>query len=70
MRPLFRTVVCLCAILSSTAIAQTDARPQFDVASIKPAAPDARGMYISPGPGGGININNMPLRELIVIVAH
>jgi len=41
--------------------------PQFEVASIKPAAPDQRGISIRPGPNGGININNMPLKELIVL---
>lgn len=54
-------------ILSGGAIAQSDARPEFEVASIKPAAPDARGMFIRPGPGGGLSITNMPLKEMIVI---
>ena len=54
-------------ILSRGAIAQTDARPEFEVASIKPAAPDARGMFIRPTPGGRVNITNMSLKELIVI---
>lgn len=48
-----------------TAVAQTDGRLQFEVASIKPAAPDARGMYTLPGPGGGISFTNMTLKELI-----
>jgi hypothetical protein len=34
---------------------------------IKPAAPDARGMFIRPTPGGRVNITNMTLKELIVI---
>ena len=42
-------------------------RPQFEVASIKPAAPDQRGQFIRPSPGGRLNINNMPLKELIVL---
>jgi bla regulator protein BlaR1 len=54
-------------ILISNAIAQTEARPEFEVASIKPAAPDARGMFIRPGPGGGLSVTNMTLKELIVI---
>jgi hypothetical protein len=41
--------------------------PQFEVASVKPSAPDARGMFIRPGPGGGLTITNMPLKELIVL---
>jgi uncharacterized protein (TIGR03435 family) len=49
------------------ASAQHDVRPQFEVASIKPAAPDARGMYITRGPGGGVSITNMTLKEMIVL---
>jgi uncharacterized protein (TIGR03435 family) len=53
-------------ILCGFAIAQ-DSRPQFEVASVKPAAPDARGMWIRPGPGGGISISNLTLKEMITI---
>jgi uncharacterized protein (TIGR03435 family) len=49
------------------ATGQTDARPEFEVASIKPAAPEERGMWIRPTPGGRVNITNMTLKELIVI---
>ena len=48
-------------------MAQEEKSLQFEVASIKPAAPDARGMYIAPSPGGRIRITNMPLKEMIVI---
>lgn len=41
--------------------------PHFEVASIKPAAPDQRGMFIRPGPNGGINISNLPLKEMITL---
>jgi bla regulator protein BlaR1 len=41
--------------------------PQFEVASIKPAAPDQRGVTIRPGANGGININNMPVKEMMVL---
>lgn len=54
-------------IVSGGAIAQGDAPPAFEVASIKPAAPDARGMFIRAAPGGRLNINNMPLKEMIVL---
>ena len=40
-------------------------KPAFEVASIKPAAPDQRGVAIRPGANGGLNINNMPLKEMI-----
>lgn len=53
-------------ILSGCAIAQTDVHPEFEVASIKPAAPDARGMYIRPI-AGGITITNMTLKEMMAM---
>ena len=58
-------------VLAISAWAQEPQEPksplQFEVASIKPSAPDARGMVIRPGPGGGISITNMTLKELLVI---
>jgi uncharacterized protein (TIGR03435 family) len=65
MRP-FVTGACglmLWLMLLSIASAQS---PQFEVASIKPAAPDAHGTFIGPGPGGGVRITNMTLKEMIV----
>jgi uncharacterized protein (TIGR03435 family) len=47
-------------------IFQDEKKPQFEVASIKPAAPDARGTYIRNTGGGRVDISNMPLKELIV----
>lgn len=46
---------------------QDGKRPQFEVASIKPAAPDARGRSIRPSPGGRVTISNMPLKELMTL---
>jgi uncharacterized protein (TIGR03435 family) len=40
---------------------------EFEVASIKPAAPDARGMAVHTTQGGRINITNMTLKEMIVL---
>src|SRR5271165_4860753 len=40
---------------------------EFEVASIKPSAPDARGTYIRTTEAGRVNISNMPLKELIVL---
>jgi uncharacterized protein (TIGR03435 family) len=40
---------------------------EFEVASIKPAAPDARGMGVRTTPGGRVNITNMTLKEMIVL---
>ncbi|MCU1335402.1 MAG: peptidase BlaR1 [Bryobacterales bacterium] len=53
------------AICAVAAVAQT--KLEFEVASIKPTAPDARGMFIRPGPGGGVSITNMTLKEMILI---
>jgi uncharacterized protein (TIGR03435 family) len=52
-------------VLASSALPQTAPSHSFEVASIKPAAPDARGMFIQPGPGGGVRITNMSLKDLI-----
>src|SRR5579863_3001365 len=53
-------------LLLSAAMAQAQQSPAlaFEVATIKPAAPDARGRFISPGPGGGIRITNMTLKDM------
>jgi uncharacterized protein (TIGR03435 family) len=53
------------AICAVAAIAQT--KLEFEVASIRPTAPDARGMFIRPGPGDGVTITNMTLKEMIVL---
>jgi uncharacterized protein (TIGR03435 family) len=66
MPPRRSRAVAAFLILSGSAIAQTDARPEFDVASIKPAAPDARGMFIRPM-AGGITITNMTLKEMMAM---
>src|ERR1035438_9136549 len=67
MRRLLWTLFFVLAIVGDDASAQTDQHVEFEVASIKPAAPDARGMFIRPGPGGGIRVTNMTLKELMVI---
>src|ERR1700753_969218 len=42
-------------------------QPRFEVASVKPASPEAGGMTrIRNPPGGRIEVTNMPLKELIV----
>lgn len=47
--------------------AATGPLPQFEVASIKSAAPDQRGTFIRPGANGGITINNMSVKEVITL---
>ncbi len=67
MRPL----TILMTVLLAAALAQGQQNPDpapgpaFEVATVKPAAPDARGRFFSPGPGGGIKITNMPLKDMI-----
>ena len=59
--------VCLC--LTAIARAQTPppvVPPTFDVASIKPAAPGARGTFINNSAGGLVRITNMTLKDLLV----
>jgi hypothetical protein len=67
MRSVFWNVVSSLMIFTCAASGQTSARPEIEAASIKLAAPDARGMYIRKDPGGGVSLTNMSLKELIVI---
>jgi uncharacterized protein (TIGR03435 family) len=53
---------CICTL---PVFAQTNARPEFEVASIKPTASDQRGSLIVPN-GEGINFINFTLRQLIM----
>ena len=48
-------------------VAAQDAAPAFEVASIKPAAPGARGSFIRPAPGGRLEMTNMTLKNMIMI---
>ena len=48
-------------------IGQDEKGPQLEVASSKPAAPDARGMFIRTLAGGRVNITNMTLKEIMVL---
>jgi uncharacterized protein (TIGR03435 family) len=59
--------VHLLTIAVGAAMAQSDARPEFEVAAIKSAAPDARGTWVRTVPGGRISITNMTLKELVEI---
>ena len=60
-------VIVLAVAVTGALMAQTEARPQFEVASIKPAAPDARGMFVRMNPGGRVDITNMTLKDLIIM---
>ena len=67
-----RTLTLLCALSTLTASAQESAppSPSFEVASIKPADPSARGSRCSGGPGtstpGQWSCTNCPLAALIM----
>jgi uncharacterized protein (TIGR03435 family) len=52
-------------VVTGLAMAQSETGPRFEVASIKPAAPDQRGVYVRNTPGGRLNIANMTLKDMI-----
>lgn len=56
--------ICL-SLVARAAFAQTPS-PAFEVASIKPSAPDARGVFSRILPGGRLDVNNMTLKDLVV----
>jgi uncharacterized protein (TIGR03435 family) len=58
--------ICLMAILTGDAGAQTDAHVEFEVSSIKPTASKMGGMRMGDGPGGGVRIVNASLKDLIM----
>ena len=62
---LFLTAVFLLASSRSVVQAQTGTGPAFEVASIKPSAPDARATLSAMPPGGRLEIVNMTLKEMI-----
>jgi uncharacterized protein (TIGR03435 family) len=59
----FLTAICL---LCLSVQAQTGSSRAFEVATIKPSAPDARATLIAMPPGGRLEIVNMTLKEMIV----
>jgi len=69
-RALYRPL-WICVVLAGSAWAQTAPPPasSFDVASIKPAKPDARGYSIRPFPGR-LEAENVTLQQLIAEAYH
>ena len=57
--------VALVVIAASGLWGQAAAPLTFEVATIKPAAPDARGSFIRIMPGGALQVTNMPLKMLL-----
>ena len=60
-------VLLIALLLAIPAFAQP---PAFEVASIKPAAPEARGMSLNRDPAGGIVGTNLNIRTLIILAYH
>jgi uncharacterized protein (TIGR03435 family) len=63
---LARRILVIWAFFSALATGQTVDHPEFEVASVKPAAPHADGMWIRSTPGGRVTVTNMTLKQLIV----
>ena len=56
----------LTALLAGVILGQSAPKPlEFEVAVIKPTGPDAQGSRLMMGPGGGLDVSNMPVRALI-----
>ncbi len=56
----------LCLYLAGSAFGQPPAAPlTFEVASVKPSAPDSPGMFIRPLPGGGLRVSGASVKNLI-----
>jgi uncharacterized protein (TIGR03435 family) len=52
--------------MAGSAFGQPPAAPlRFEVASVKPSAPDGPGMFIRPLPGGGLRVSGASLKNLI-----
>lgn len=64
MRLAFWTAGIFLLTLAPAVRAQNDP-PKFEVATIKPAAADARGMFVQFFPGGRLNMTNMTLKGMI-----
>ena len=60
-------LVILCVCTTGDVFGQASATPQstFEVASVKPSAPDVTGMFIRPLPGGGLQVTGASLKNLI-----
>jgi uncharacterized protein (TIGR03435 family) len=58
--------IALVLSVAGVAMAQTETGPQFEVASIKPAAPGAHGAFFRNSPGGRVTISNLTLWALIL----
>jgi uncharacterized protein (TIGR03435 family) len=60
-------IAIVIALPTLIGVLQAQGPAQFDVASIRPAAPSQRQIFFNITPAGGINVRNFPLRNLIEI---
>lgn len=65
-----RAAICLLLLLVNGVIAQTNRGPAFEVASIKPSAPDGTRSAIAMPPGGRVEIGNRTLKAMIEDAWH
>ena len=52
-------------VFAAAALAQTGAPITFEVATIKPSDPNARGMFMRPSPGGRLTVSNMSVKDMV-----
>src|SRR5437764_1430526 len=65
MRTAGLVILCVCTAGDVFGQASATTQSTFEVASVKPSAPDARGMFIRPLPGGGLQVTGASLKNLI-----
>jgi bla regulator protein blaR1 len=64
MRIVGLVILCVCMVDDVFGQA-SETQLTFEVASVKPSAPDVTGMFIRPLPGGGLQVTGASLRNLI-----
>src|SRR6185312_17321342 len=63
---MIRSLLLAASVTAALAQAQSATKPlEFEVVSIKPADPDARGSSLNLGAGDTLTTSNLPLRTLI-----
>lgn len=65
MRTAALVILFICSAGDVSSQAPSSAQSTFEVASVKPSAPDATGMFIRPRPGGGLQVTGASLKNLI-----
>lgn len=65
MRMAGLVALCVCAAGDVFGQAPPTTQSTFEVASVKPSAPETTGMFIRPLPGGGLQVTGASLKNLI-----